>query len=97
MVQAIEHNLFAILDRQNRPPEDIAFVRKAYEFAYKAHDGQLRKSEDPYIIHPVEVACLLAVLNGDKPIIAAGLMHDVLEDCDVKAQEMAEIFGKDVN
>jgi guanosine-3',5'-bis(diphosphate) 3'-pyrophosphohydrolase len=96
MAQAIEHNLFAILDRQKRPPEDIAFVRKAYEFAYKAHDGQLRKSEDPYIIHPVEVACLLAELNGDKQIIAAGLMHDVLEDCDVKAKEMADIFGKDV-
>jgi guanosine-3',5'-bis(diphosphate) 3'-pyrophosphohydrolase len=96
MLQAIEHRLFEILQRQNRPAEDVAFIRQAYEFAYKAHDGQYRKSEEPYIIHPVEVASVLAELNGDKQTIAAGLLHDVLEDCDVKPKEMEEAFGKDV-
>ncbi|HEY9754265.1 MAG TPA: bifunctional (p)ppGpp synthetase/guanosine-3',5'-bis(diphosphate) 3'-pyrophosphohydrolase [Oculatellaceae cyanobacterium] len=96
MLQAIEHRLFEILQRQNRPAEDVAFIRQAYEFAYKAHDGQYRKSEEPYIIHPVEVASILAELNGDKQTISAGLLHDVLEDCDVKPKEMEEAFGKDV-
>jgi GTP diphosphokinase / guanosine-3',5'-bis(diphosphate) 3'-diphosphatase len=96
MAQAIEHRLFEILERQSRPADDIAFVRKAYEFAFRAHDGQYRKSEEPYIIHPVEVASALAELNGDKQTIAAGLLHDVLEDCDVKPKEMEDAFGKDV-
>src|ERR1700722_19840865 len=96
MLQAIENRLFETLERQNRSPEDIAFVRRAYDFAYKAHDGQYRKSEEPYIIHPIEVATALAELNGDTQTIAAGLLHDVLEDCDVKPKEMEEVFGKDV-
>jgi GTP diphosphokinase / guanosine-3',5'-bis(diphosphate) 3'-diphosphatase len=96
MSQPIEHGLFEILTRQQRRAEDIAFVRRAYEFAFKAHDGQYRKSEEPYIIHPVEVACILAELNSDTQTISAGLLHDVLEDCDVKPKEMEEAFGKDV-
>jgi guanosine-3',5'-bis(diphosphate) 3'-pyrophosphohydrolase len=96
MPQAIEHRLFEILQRQNRPEDDVAFIRKAFEFAFKAHDGQYRKSEEPYIIHPVEVASILAELNGDRQTVAAGLLHDVLEDCDVKPKEMEDAFGKDV-
>ena len=96
MSQPIEQRLFEILTRQQRPADDIAFIRRAYEFAFKAHDGQYRKSEEPYIIHPVEVACILAELNSDTQTISAGLLHDVLEDCDVKPKEMEEAFGKDV-
>lgn len=96
MRQPIEARLFEILTAQKRAPDDIAFVRKAYDFAYKSHDGQVRKSDEPYIIHPVEVACLLAELNCDTQTIASGLLHDVLEDCDVKPKEMAEHFGKEV-
>src|ERR1700733_6779778 len=96
MAEAIEHRLFEILERQSRPAEDVAFVRKAFEFAFRAHDGQYRKSEEPYIIHPVEVASALCELSGDKQTIAAGLLHDVLEDCDVKPKEMEDRFGKDV-
>ncbi len=96
MTGTIPHRLFEILERQHRPAEDIAFIRKAYEFAYKSHDGQYRKSEEPYIIHPVEVACSLAELNGDEQTIAAGLLHDVLEDCEVKPKELEDAFGKDV-
>ncbi|HEY9677127.1 MAG TPA: bifunctional (p)ppGpp synthetase/guanosine-3',5'-bis(diphosphate) 3'-pyrophosphohydrolase [Drouetiella sp.] len=96
MSQPIEQRLFEILTRQQRPADDIAFVRRAYEFAYKAHDGQYRKSEEPYIIHPVEVSCILAELNSDYQTISAGLLHDVLEDCDVKPKEMEDAFGRDV-
>lgn len=96
MPQQIEARLFEILGRQNRAPEELDFVRKAYEFAFKSHDGQVRKSDEPYIIHPVEVACLLSELNCDYQTIAAGLLHDVLEDCDVKPKEMEEKFGKPV-
>ncbi|HEY9785145.1 MAG TPA: bifunctional (p)ppGpp synthetase/guanosine-3',5'-bis(diphosphate) 3'-pyrophosphohydrolase [Candidatus Obscuribacterales bacterium] len=96
MPQPIEARLFEILSTQERTPEELAFIRKAYDFAFKSHDGQTRKSEEPYIIHPVEVACLLSELNCDYQTIAAGLLHDVLEDCDVKPKEMEEHFGKSV-
>jgi RelA/SpoT family (p)ppGpp synthetase len=96
MSQPIEQGLFEILTRQGRPADDIAFVRQAYEFAFKAHDGQFRKSEEPYIIHPVEVSSILSELSGDRETIAAGLLHDVLEDCDVKPKEIEDRFGKEV-
>lgn len=88
--------LFELLEKQGRPAEDIAFIRKAYEFAYWSHDGQVRKSDDPYIIHPVEVAQLLAELNADVPTICAGLMHDVLEDCECTSERMEKEFGTDI-
>lgn len=96
MSEALESRLFQILERQARPAEDIAFVRRAYEFARRAHEGQFRKSEEPYIIHPLAVAAILAELNGDYQTIAAALLHDVLEDCDVKSKEIEGAFGKDV-
>lgn len=96
MTQPIEQRLFEILTRQNRPADDIAFIRQAFEFAFQSHDGQFRKSEEPYIIHPVEVASILAELSADKQTIASGLLHDVLEDCDVKPKEMEDRFGKEV-
>jgi RelA/SpoT family (p)ppGpp synthetase len=92
----LEEKLFDTLDRQGRSPQDIAVIRDAYEFAQQAHAGQFRKSEEPYIIHPVEVATILAELNGDRQTIAAGLLHDVLEDCEVKAKTIDDKFGVDV-
>jgi GTP diphosphokinase / guanosine-3',5'-bis(diphosphate) 3'-diphosphatase len=96
VLQSLADKLFDTLKKQGRSEEDIAFVSEAYEFARKAHDGQFRKSEEPYIIHPVEVATILTELNGDKETIASGLLHDVLEDCDVKAKEIQDKFGGDV-
>ena len=96
MTQPMEQRLFDILTRQKRSAESIAFIRKAYHFAFKAHDGQFRKSEEPYIIHPIEVACILAELSADDQTISAGLLHDTLEDCDVKARDLEEHFGHDV-
>ncbi|MBI4202888.1 MAG: bifunctional (p)ppGpp synthetase/guanosine-3',5'-bis(diphosphate) 3'-pyrophosphohydrolase [Chloroflexi bacterium] len=78
------------------PEERVAFVRRAYEFAAKSHDGQMRLSGEPYIIHPVETANYLADLQLDAATIAAALLHDVMEDCGVSFQEIEEEFGADV-
>jgi len=94
--QTFEKPLIQALSDQGRTSDDIAFVQKAYDFAHKAHDGQLRKSEDPYIIHPVEVAMILTELDADVQTICSALLHDVLEDCDVTAKEMEKEFGKDI-
>ena len=78
-------------------PEDrIAFVRQAYEFAAKAHEGQMRLSGEPYIVHPIETASYLADLQMDAATLAAALLHDVMEDCDVSFQEIEKEFGPDV-
>lgn len=95
-MEAIGEPLMALLKKQGRHQADIDVIRRAYEFAFKSHDGQVRKSDEPYIIHPAEVAMLLAELNADVPTISAGLMHDVLEDCEVTSQEMEKEFGCDI-
>ncbi len=96
MIKTYEKPLIEILRSQGRDEQDIVLAQKAYDFAHKAHDGQLRKSNDPYIIHPAEVACILAELNADIQTICAALMHDVLEDCEVTAKEMEKAFGTDI-
>ncbi|MBI2172407.1 MAG: bifunctional (p)ppGpp synthetase/guanosine-3',5'-bis(diphosphate) 3'-pyrophosphohydrolase [Chloroflexi bacterium] len=78
-------------------PEDrIAFVQRAYEFAAKTHEGQTRLTGEPFIIHPVEAASYLAELQLDATTLAAALLHDVMEDCDVSFQEIVREFGADV-
>lgn len=88
--------LICALDKFSRQPEEIEKIRKAYEFAFKCHHGQVRKSDEPYIIHPVEVAIALANLNADVDTICSGLLHDVIEDCDIKGEEIEGRFGTDV-
>jgi guanosine-3',5'-bis(diphosphate) 3'-pyrophosphohydrolase len=95
-MERIGQPLLSLLEKQGREPQDVQAVRKAFEFAFKSHDGQVRKSDEPYIIHPVEVAHLLAELNADVPTISAGLMHDVLEDCEVTSEQMEKEFGCDI-
>lgn len=75
---------------------DVALVKKAFDFAEKAHEGQLRKSTKPYITHPVAVSFILAVLEQDVLTIVAGLLHDTLEDCDVTPDDIKQAFGEDV-
>ena len=89
-------NLKKILVEQNRSAEDIAEIEKAYEFARKLHEGQYRVSEEPYIIHPIQVATILADLRVDKSTVIAALLHDILEDTDTKPEEIKEKFGDDV-
>jgi GTP pyrophosphokinase len=82
--------------RKYHPSADISLVEKAYHVAYKAHDGQVRKSGEAYIIHPLCVAIILAELELDKETIAAGLLHDVLEDTIMTEDEMRTEFGDEV-
>ncbi|MBN2002121.1 MAG: bifunctional (p)ppGpp synthetase/guanosine-3',5'-bis(diphosphate) 3'-pyrophosphohydrolase [Anaerolineae bacterium] len=71
-------------------------VRRAYQFAEEAHDGQLRKSGEPYIHHPLYVAYLLAEMHFEPAVIAAGFLHDVLEDCSVTHEQLQKSFGKEI-
>ncbi|MCL6434266.1 MAG: bifunctional (p)ppGpp synthetase/guanosine-3',5'-bis(diphosphate) 3'-pyrophosphohydrolase [Leptolyngbyaceae cyanobacterium HOT.MB2.61] len=75
---------------------DADLICRAFEFAYSLHEGQRRASGEPYIIHPVAVAGLLRDLGGGSAMIAAGFLHDVVEDTNVTADELEEQFGKEV-
>lgn len=85
-----------ILKEQGRTEEEIAEIDKAYQFAKKLHAGQYRVSEEPYIIHPCEVALILADLHVDKHTIMAAFLHDVIEDTETTPEQIEEEFGEDV-
>jgi len=88
--------LIAIMVKYH-PDADVAMVEKAYHFAEKAHSGQMRKSGEPYFIHPLIVSGILAELMLDPPTIAAGLLHDTVEDCeDVTLEVIEREFGQEV-
>lgn len=76
---------------------DLAFIRRAYEFAEQAHSNQFRKSGEPYIIHPIQVAGILVNLEMDPETIAGGFLHDVVEDTDVSVEEIEKAFNEEVS
>lgn len=76
--------------------EHVVLVRKAYEFAAEAHKNQFRKSGEPYIVHPIQVVGILADLKMDPSTLAAGFLHDVVEDTDVTLEEIEEQFGPEI-
>ena len=78
------------------PSDDLSMIEKAYKVAYEAHKTQVRKSGEPYIIHPLNVAIILAELEMDKETIAAGLLHDVVEDTVMTEEDLEREFGSDV-
>ena len=78
------------------PSTDISLIEKAYKVADEAHKGQVRRSGEAYIIHPLSVSIILAELELDKETIAAGLLHDVLEDTVMTDEEMQRQFGEEV-
>ena len=82
--------------RKYHPSDDISLIEKAYKTAYEAHKDQKRKSGEPYIIHPLCVAIILADLELDKETIAAGLLHDVVEDTVMTTEQVKEEFGAEV-
>jgi guanosine-3',5'-bis(diphosphate) 3'-pyrophosphohydrolase len=80
----------------NRPSEDVSLIRKAWEFCLQHHEGQMRASGEPYIIHPLEVAEVLVEMKMDATAIAAGLLHDSVEDTPATNEEIAAGFGEQV-
>ncbi len=76
--------------------KDVILLKKAYVFAAAAHKGQVRRSGEPYLSHPLEVTNMLADMGLDKTTLIAGLLHDVLEDTDVTLEELQENFGSEV-
>src|SRR6202023_2450312 len=82
--------------RANRPSDDLELVRKAYEFSQKNHAGQSRASGEPYLVHPLGVAQVLAEMKMDAVAIAAGLLHDSGEDTSVTIVDIRKEFGEQV-
>ncbi len=81
---------------QNRPSDDLEIIRRAYEFSLLHHGGQLRASGEPFLIHPLEVALVLADMKLDSTAIAAGLLHDAIEDTPVTNDDVRREFGDHV-
>lgn len=92
--QTVEELLDII--RTYSPKSDLSLIERAYAFSEKAHAGQIRRSGDPYIIHPLGVAAILAELKLDLSTIATALLHDTVEDTDVTLEEIEKNFGKTV-
>jgi GTP pyrophosphokinase len=82
--------------RGNRPSDDLAIIRKAYDFSQKNHAGQSRASGEPYLVHPLEVALVLAEMKMDPVAVAAGLLHDSVEDTSVTIVDIRKEFGEQV-
>ena len=91
-----ETSALSLLLKEYFTQADIEQVWVAYRYAFAAHDGQTRKTGEPYITHPVAVACILAKLHLDLPTLLAALLHDVVEDTGVPIAEISEKFGKQV-
>jgi len=82
--------------KTNRPSDDISLIRKAWDFCVRHHAGQMRASGEPYIIHPLKVAEVLAEMKMDSTAISAGLLHDSVEDTPATNEEIAAEFGDQV-
>lgn len=78
------------------PASDVEVIERAFELGNTLHEGQTRKSGEPYFMHPVEVARILAGLEADGPTVAAGLLHDVIEDTDIDAETLEKQFGPEI-
>ena len=97
-IQTVDAKFQRLLEtvHENRPADDLEIIRKAWAFCLLQHEGQKRASGEPYIIHPLEVGQVLAELKMDSTAIAAGLLHDAVEDTDVTSAEIAKRFGDQV-
>ena len=85
--------LAGVIER-HMPGMDVTAIRHAYDYASEAHRGKRRRSGEPYISHPVEVAIILAEVQLDQETLAAALLHDVIEDTDVTVEELTAVFGE---
>ena len=82
--------------RRYHPSDDLTLIEKAYALAKEAHGTQYRKSGEPYIIHPICVAIILAELELDKESIVAGLLHDVIEDTEYTYEDISNMFSPEI-
>src|SRR5215471_5969378 len=82
--------------QESRPQDDLSIVKKAYDYSLKHHEGQLRASGEPYLVHPLEVALVLAEMKMDPVAVAAGLLHDSVEDTSVTIEDIRKDFGEQV-
>ncbi len=82
--------------QENRPQDDLTIVKKAYDYSLKNHEGQSRASGEPYLVHPLEVALVLAEMKMDPVAVAAGLLHDSVEDTSVTIVDIRKEFGEQV-
>ncbi len=89
------HELLELV-KQNRPNDELELLRRAYDFSARHHQRQLRMSGEPFVSHPLEVACLLAQMKLDVVCVATGLLHDILEDTDVTAEQLRREFGSEI-
>ncbi len=95
MVLLMLQELMNIIKKYN-PSDDMDIVERAYNYAFKAHYGQKRVSGEDYIVHPLEVAKILAELNMDNITIAAGILHDVIEDTKCTYEDCKSLFGEEI-
>jgi guanosine-3',5'-bis(diphosphate) 3'-pyrophosphohydrolase len=82
--------------QENRPQDDLTIVKKAYDYSLRVHEGQTRASGEPYLVHPLEVALVLAEMKMDPVAVAAGLLHDSVEDTSLTIVEIRKEFGEQV-
>src|SRR6266852_3213728 len=82
--------------QETRPQDDLSIVKKAYDYSLKNHEGQTRASGEPYLVHPLEVALVLAEMKMDPVAVAAGLLHDSVEDTSVTIEDIRAEFGEQV-
>src|ERR1700747_745273 len=82
--------------QENRPQDDLTIIKKAYDYSMKQHEGQSRASGEPYLVHPLEVALVLAEMKMDPVAVAAGLLHDSVEDTSVTIADIRKEFGEQV-
>src|SRR6202167_1245078 len=76
--------------QENRPQDDLTIIKKAYDYSLKHHEGQSRASGEPYLVHPLEVALVLAEMKMDPVAVAAGLLHDSVEDTSVPSSTIGK-------
>ena len=96
VLSATKYRELMSMMRANRPNDDLDIVRKAYEFSVKHHEGQTRASGEPYVVHPLETALVLAEMKLDPVAVAAGLLHDSVEDTSVTTVDIRKEFGEQV-
>jgi GTP pyrophosphokinase len=82
--------------QENRPQDDLSIIKKAYDYSLKNHEGQTRASGEPYLVHPLEVALVLAEMKMDPVAVASGLLHDSVEDTSVTIADIRKEFGEQV-